>query len=106
MTYLPRNARSEFVRLLTPGVLRLMNCSDGGVFDSKRRFHDASAASNHPARSPMRGSGLGAVVDMLAAGDGAPPAGAAEKTRPPNRTMRPATRSRSTVTRAKRRARL
>src|SRR5688572_10375305 len=35
-------------------------------------FHDASAASISPARRPTRGSGLGAVVDMLPAGVGAP----------------------------------
>src|SRR5438874_5187445 len=46
-----------------------MNDADGCVVETRRMFHDASAASNQPARSPMRGSGLGAVVDMFGAGD-------------------------------------
>src|SRR2546425_6738222 len=43
-----------------------------------RRFHAASPASNHPARSPMRGSGRGGVSDMSAAARGAP-AGVADE---------------------------
>src|SRR4051794_26358331 len=55
------------------------NWFDGGVFDTRRIFHVASAArevirpvavSRDPARSPTRGSGRGGVVDMLGAGDG------------------------------------
>ena len=49
----------------SPGSARLMKCSDGGVVETNRTFQAASAALNHPARSPTRGSGLGAVVDML-----------------------------------------
>src|SRR5260370_25835479 len=58
MAYVPENARSE---LVTPA-----NFSDGGVFETTRRFHDASPASMSPARRPTRGSGVGATVDMLA----------------------------------------
>src|SRR5581483_8548026 len=65
MAYLPVNARSEFVSALAPGVLRLMKSFDGGVFETRCMFHDASPALNQPALSPMRGSGLGGVVDML-----------------------------------------
>src|SRR5207249_536037 len=42
------------------------NCSGGGVFETTRRFQDASAAFMRPARRPTRGSGLGATVDMFA----------------------------------------
>src|SRR5713226_8374173 len=57
MAYVPENARSE---LVTPA-----NFSDGGVFETTRRFQDASPASLSPARRPTRGSGEGATVDML-----------------------------------------
>src|SRR5215471_5266280 len=57
MAYWPLNARSE---LVTP-----LNFSDGCVFDTTRRFHDASWAFISPALSPTLGSGLGATVDML-----------------------------------------
>ena len=50
------------------------NCSDGGVLETTRRFHVASAAFISPAWRPTRGSGLGAVVDMLSTGAGAPAA--------------------------------
>src|SRR5206468_1302605 len=50
-----------------PGLLRSMNCSDGGVVETSRRFHAASAAFIQPARRPTRGSGLGAVVVILSA---------------------------------------
>ena len=59
------NDRSELMNWKSPGVLRLMKSADGGVVDTRRRFHAASAAFIQPARSPTRGSGLGAVVDML-----------------------------------------
>src|SRR3954465_1256733 len=62
MAYWPLNARSE---LVFP-----RNASDGGVFETTRRFHVASSAFIRPARRPTRGSGLGAAVDMLPAGDG------------------------------------
>jgi hypothetical protein len=48
------------------------------VFEIKRRFQDASPArsrmravaeSRRPGRSPTRGSGLGAAIDVLGAGD-------------------------------------
>src|SRR5205823_2287750 len=42
-----------------------MNFSDGRVSESTRMFQVASPASNFPARRPMRGSGLGAAVDVL-----------------------------------------
>ncbi len=42
------------------------NCAGGGVFETTRRFHDASAAFMRPARRPTRGSGLGATVDTFA----------------------------------------
>src|SRR5689334_12756416 len=72
MAYLPLNARSEFVRLLAPGVDIEMNFSDGCVFESSVRFQAASRAPNQPALSPTRGSGRGAVVDMSTAGAGTP----------------------------------
>src|SRR3979411_1926885 len=53
-------ARSELVMPL--------KLAGGGVFDTTRRFHDASAASIRPARRPTRGSGLGAAMDMSAVG--------------------------------------
>src|SRR3954453_20908577 len=62
MAYWPEKARSE---LVIP-----RNCCDGGVFETTRRFHAASSAFIRPARRPTRGSGLGAAVDMLPAGDG------------------------------------
>src|SRR6266568_7208792 len=65
MAYSPTNARSEFTSRRSPGVLGLMKLSDGGVFDTRRRFHPASPALNQPARSPTRGSGLGAAIDMF-----------------------------------------
>src|SRR5919112_191240 len=66
---LPLNARSEFVSRPSPGVLGLVNLSEGRVVETSRRFQIASPASHQPARSPMRGSGLGADIDMLAAGE-------------------------------------
>src|SRR5688500_18480932 len=60
-------ARSEFV---TP-----TNFSDGGVVETLRMFHAASAASMRPARRPMRGSGLGGSADIVA---GAAPASAVD----------------------------
>src|SRR5215207_1901255 len=57
MAYLPVNARSEFV---TP-----RNFSAGGVVEIILRFHAACAASQRPAASPTRGSGLGAVADTI-----------------------------------------
>src|SRR5215831_9762371 len=52
MTSLPRKARSDMV-LPT-------NFSLGFVVETSLMFHAAWAASHSPARSPMRGSGLGA----------------------------------------------
>src|SRR5438270_9235545 len=69
MTYFPVNARSEFHRRLSPGSARLMNEGDGGVVETSRRFHAACAASNQPARSPTRGSGFGAFIDMSGVGE-------------------------------------
>src|SRR5258708_533476 len=62
MAFWPLKARSE---LVIP-----RNGADGGVFETTRRFHVASSAFIRPARRPTRGSGLGAAVDMLPAGDG------------------------------------
>src|SRR5689334_2202804 len=61
MTYLPVKLRSE---LVSP-----MKSLGGGVCDSTFRFQVASPASNWPALSPMRESGLGGVGDMLPALD-------------------------------------
>src|SRR6185503_16881924 len=78
MTSLPMNAMSECV---TP-----LKRADGGVFDSSRMFHAASAAFTRmirrgwlsiitesvlPGRSPTRGSGLGGVAELLVMGVGA-----------------------------------
>src|SRR5437867_6751368 len=75
MTYFPVKARSELVSLLSPGLLRLIKCSEGGVFDTSRRFQAASPALNHPAFSPTRGSGRCAAAGMSRFGDGAATAG-------------------------------
>src|SRR6185436_17623465 len=47
----------------------------GWVFETRRRFHAASAASMRPALRPMRGSGLGLAVESVPVGAGlaAPP---------------------------------
>src|SRR5687768_3744610 len=71
---LPVNARSEFVRRPSPGVLGFVNLSEGRVVETSRRFQIASPASHQPARSPTRGSGLGGDIDMLAPGDDVEPA--------------------------------
>src|SRR5687768_4482657 len=63
MAYFPLKARSELVSRRSPGVVGLKNFSEGGVFDTTRRFQAASPAFIHPARRPTLGSGLGAVVD-------------------------------------------
>ena len=42
-----------------------MNFSVGCVVETNLRFHAAVAASNFPARSPTRGSGIGSPGDML-----------------------------------------
>ncbi len=42
-----------------PGSAGSMKLAEGLVSESTRRFHVASAASIHPARSPTRGSGDG-----------------------------------------------
>src|SRR5262245_46361796 len=57
MAYLPVNERSEFV---AP-----MNFGGGDVFESTRRFHDASPAVLNPARRPTRGSGLGGDIERF-----------------------------------------
>src|SRR3954451_15305611 len=58
MAYGPLKARSE---LVMPAKL-----AGGGVLETTRRFHDASPAFIRPARSPTRGSGLGADAEMAA----------------------------------------
>src|ERR1700730_18672933 len=47
--------------LTSPGVLGLVNFSDGGVLDTTSRFQIASPASYQPECSPTRGSGDGAA---------------------------------------------
>src|SRR4051794_32191733 len=61
MAYLPVKARSELVFPL--------NCSEGWLRESTRMFQTASPASNRPARSPTRGSGVGAPCADSAADD-------------------------------------
>src|SRR3954469_10364489 len=51
-----------------------MKSFDGLVFDTSLRFHPAVPASNHPALSPTRGSGVGFVVPTLTFGPAAVPA--------------------------------
>src|SRR5690349_15693847 len=58
------NARSEFTRRRSPGVVSLMKSFDGRVIETARRFQIAVPASNHPALRPMRESGDGGVGDM------------------------------------------
>src|SRR5882672_3198024 len=73
MTRLPLNARSECVAPST--------CPVGGVVESMRMFHAAWAASQRPALSPTRGSGVGAVAAAgtgVAAGGGVLGAAAAD----------------------------
>src|SRR3954453_7990366 len=59
MTRLPENARAEGV---DPSVRPF-----GGVVESMRMFHAACAASQRPAFSPTRGSGVGAVAETIGA---------------------------------------
>src|SRR5438045_6462307 len=54
---LPENARSECV---APSTLPV-----GGVVESMRMFHAACAASQRPALSPTRGSGVGVVAETI-----------------------------------------
>src|SRR5688500_16811263 len=63
---LPTNARSEFLsRASTKGA---RNFSDGFVVEISRMFQFATPASNQPGLRPTRGSGLGAVTDIIADG--------------------------------------
>src|SRR5207245_10696420 len=64
MTYCPVKARSELRKAKSPGLVSSVNCAGFGAADTRRRFHAAEPAFIHPARSPTRGSGLGAVGDM------------------------------------------
>src|SRR5450432_3809859 len=57
MAYWPVKARSEFVMPT--------NFADGCVRESTRKFQVASCASMSPACRPTRGSGFGAVADVL-----------------------------------------
>ena len=57
------NDRSELMNWKSPGLLRLMKSGEGGVVETSWMFQAASPASIHPARSPTRGSGLGAAVE-------------------------------------------
>src|SRR4051812_21189476 len=69
------------------------NFSDGGVADRTRRFHTASPASLTPARSPTRGSGLGACADIAAALADGPRGAAAVDCAHPAITENPASSS-------------
>ena len=82
MAYFPENARSE---LVTP-----RNFSPGGVVEIIRMFHAACAASQRPAESPTRGSGVGMVADTIGltgagitAGGGVGGGGGLPRPRPP-----------------------
>src|SRR5438552_12055144 len=55
---------SELRKAKSPGLVSSVNAAGLGAAVTRRRFHAASAAFIHPARSPTRRSGLGAVVDM------------------------------------------
>src|SRR5947209_1869807 len=66
-------ARSEFTNRRSPGVVSLMKSFDGRVNDTGFMFQIACAAVNHPAPSPTRGSGEGAVGDMSGAPDSETP---------------------------------
>src|SRR5712692_9489618 len=59
IAYLPANARSECV---APSTFPL-----GGVVEIMRMFHAAWPASQRPALSPTRGSGVGAVIETIGA---------------------------------------
>src|SRR5579862_9145047 len=74
MTSVPSKARSEFQRRGSPGVDSLKKSLDGRVVDTSFMFQLACAASNSPPLRPTRGSGLGGVGDICAAGDGLSPA--------------------------------
>src|SRR5262245_51773549 len=68
MTYLPANARSECVGIRTPGSPYCLSPSDlppGGRVAIIFMFQAASPASHHPAFSPTRGSGFGAVAETI-----------------------------------------
>src|SRR5580765_1526585 len=67
------NARSELTRRRSPGVLSLMNFSDGRVIETGCRFQIAWPASNQPALRPTRRSGEGGVGDMSGAPDSETP---------------------------------
>src|SRR6266516_207095 len=72
MTKLPRNERSELMKLKSPGFVLLRKESEGGVVDTSCKFHRAWPASNQPALRPMRGSGAVAarvVADDVLYGD-------------------------------------
>src|SRR2546430_5092908 len=55
---------SELRKAKSPGLVSSVNAAGLGAAVTRRRFHAAAAAFIHPARSPTRRSGLGAVGDM------------------------------------------
>src|SRR2546430_17497470 len=55
---------SELRKGKSPGLVSSVNAAGLGAAVTRRRFHAAAAAFIHPARSPTRRSGLGAVGDM------------------------------------------
>src|SRR5207247_11011798 len=61
----PLTYSTKFMNWKSPVVLRLMKCGEGGGVETRRMFQAAWAAFIQPARSPTRGSGLGAVMDIL-----------------------------------------
>src|SRR5256885_8278231 len=68
---------SELRKAKSPGLVSSVNAAGLGAAVTRRRFHAAAAAFIHPARSPTRRSGLGAVGDMSNFVAGAPAAAAA-----------------------------
>src|SRR5256885_16920702 len=55
---------AELRKAKSPGLVSSVNAAGLGAAVTRRRFHAASAAFIHPARSPTRRSGLGAVGDI------------------------------------------
>jgi hypothetical protein len=56
--------------LLSIGLAGFWKISDGRDVETIERFQLASAASNHPPRSPTRGSGEGGAASVALSGAG------------------------------------
>src|SRR5215470_7380483 len=67
MTYFPVKARSECVAPADDAL--------GGVVEIMRIFHAACAASQRPGARPIRGSGVGAVIETIGVTGGGMTAG-------------------------------